>query len=228
MERNMDNIHSDPDFVDKRFVFHDRNHAGTVLGEMLKDACDPDSKVLAIPAGGVPVAVKIATACQLEMDIIPVSKILLPWTTESGFGAVAFDGTCWIDDRLVKQFGLDKITITHAVADAESKVQRRLLRYRENKSFADLSGKTVVLVDDGIAAGSTVRTAVLALEKLRVERIIIATPTAHESSLGPLAELVAEIYCPNIRRGYHFAVAEAYENWSDVSDRELDDVLRNL
>jgi putative phosphoribosyl transferase len=225
MVRNMDNIHSDLKFADQPYVFHDRIHAGVVLADMLKDVCDPDTLVLAIPAGGVPVAVEIAARCGLAMDIIPVSKILLPWTTESGFGAVAFDGTCWIDDRLVERFGLDETSIRTALSDAENKVRRRLQRYRGNKPFPVLSGKTVILVDDGIAAGSTVRAGLLALEKLQAGKIIIATPTARDSSLREIAQMTAEVYCPNIRCGHHFSVAEAYENWSDVSDRELDDLL---
>ncbi len=226
MAGNMDNIHSDQNFRDKRFVFRDRAHAGAVLGAMLKDINGPDALVLAIPAGGVPVAVEIASRCRLALDIIPVSKILLPWTTESGFGAVAFDGTCWINDSLVERFGLDEATVKKATLEAETKVRRRLHRYRGDSPFPDLSGKTLILVDDGIAAGSTMRAAVLALEKLGAGKIIIAVPTAHDSSLAEMAQMVSEVYCPNIRSGFRFAVAEAYENWYDVSDEELDELLK--
>lgn len=226
MVMNMDNIHSDPDRVDKRQVFRDRAHAGTVLAQMLKDFCDTDTLVLAIPAGGVPVAVEIARHCRLAMDIMPVSKILFPWTTESGFGAVAFDGTCWIDERLVERFKLHEKAIRKMQSNAENKVRQRTQRYRDNKPFPDLSGRTVILVDDGIAAGSTVRAGVLSLKKLRAGKIIIATPTAHAASLAEIAQMVTEIYCPNIRHGYRFAVADAYQDWSDVCDRELDEILK--
>lgn len=220
-----DNIHSDPALTNKTKVFHDRGHAGKVLADMLEEYTDTDALVLAIPAGGVPVAVEIAARCRLTLDIMPVSKILLPWTTESGFGAVAFDGTCWIDDQLVRHFGLDEALITKARGDAEAKVRRRLRRYRGSKPFPQVHSRTVILVDDGIAAGSTVRAGILALRKLQAGAVIIAAPTAHDTSLREIARNVDAVYCANVRSGYRFAVAEAYENWSDISEQELDDIL---
>lgn len=220
-----DNIYSDPALTNKTHVFSDRAHAGAVLAAMLADHTDINALVLAIPAGGVPVAFEIASRCRLVMDIMPVSKALLPWTTESGFGAVAFDGTCWIDDQLVKHFGLDEAAITRACKDAEEKVQRRLRRYRGTTPFPPVQSRTVILVDDGIAAGSTVRAGILALRKLQAGTIIIAVPTAHDTSLGEIARNVDRIYCANIRGGYRFAVADAYKTWSDVSEQALDKIL---
>ena len=226
MKAYADNIHSDAALTDRRHVFRDRSHAGAILAGMLADYRNTQALLLAIPAGGVPVAQAIAARCHLAMEVMLVSKILLPWTTESGFGAVAFDGSCWIDPQLVRHFGLDEAAISKARAAAEQKVQRRLRRYRGDQPFPDLQAKTVILVDDGIAAGSTVRAAVAALHKLRAHEIIIATPTAHDTSVREIAAGVTAIYCANIRSGYRFAVAEAYENWCDVSDQELDKLLR--
>lgn len=220
-----DNIHSEPALTDRRHVFRDRNHAGTILADMLTDYSDTQALLLAIPAGGVPVALAIAARCRLAMEVMPVSKILLPWTTESGFGAVAFDGSCWIDQQLVRHFALDNTAIRRLRADTEQKVQRRLQRYRGNKPFPELPDKTVILGDDGIAAGSTVRAAVMALRKLQAHEIIIAIPTAHDTALSEMAPDVTAIYCANIRGGSRFSVADAYESWSDVSERELDNIL---
>src|SRR5687767_16029239 len=101
---------------------------------MLKRYKDSNAIVLAIPAGGVPVATEIARALGLELQVIRVSKVLFPWTTEGGFGAVAFDGTVWIDQAAVQNFGLKTEQIEKATADARAKVERRNARLRGGKA----------------------------------------------------------------------------------------------
>jgi putative phosphoribosyl transferase len=179
---------------------------------------------LAIPAGGVPVALQVAKALCLPLQVIPVSKVLFPWTTEGGFGAVAFDGSVWIDDAAVENFGLEPEQIDKAVADARAKVERRRARFcRES---VDFKGETAILVDDGIAAGSTMRTAIAALRKHGAKKIVVAVPTAHDRSLDALRTLADEIVCADIRGGTHFAVADAYEEWRDLTDEEIEAMLK--
>jgi putative phosphoribosyl transferase len=205
-------------------AFKDRPAAGRSVAGMLKHYQGSDAIVLAIPAGGVPVAMQIARALGLELQVIPVSKILFPWTTEGGFGAVAFDGTEWIDQAAVDNFGLKPEQIEKATTDARAKVERRNARLRGHKSLPEL--RTVILVDDGIAAGSTMRTAIAALRKRGAGRIVVAVPTAHSRSVEALRELADEIVCPNIRGGMRFAVADAYEEWRDLSDDEIEAMLK--
>ena len=225
---SIDNVHTLPNLTDRVHVFRDRAHAGEILAGMLRDFHGSDVLVLGIPAGGIPVVLEIAKRLQLTMDIFPVSKILFPWTTESGFGAVAFDGTQWINESLVKHIDLDNNTIRIATDGAIKKVLSRLKRLRGSKPFPELNNRTVILVDDGIAAGSTVRAGIAALQKAQARKIIIAIPTAHDTSLYEIADLVDDIYCANVRSGYSFAVADAYENWSDVSETELDETLDQI
>jgi len=210
----------------QRHVFHDRVHAGGILADMLTEYRGSDALVLAIPAGGVPVAAVIASQLGLQLDILPVSKILYPWTTESGFGAISYDGTQWINDAAVQHYNLDTETIHKATRVAQDKVERRIRDLRGNRAFPELTDRTVILVDDGIAAGSTVRTAILTLHKQQVGKIIIATPTAHDTSLPEIASLVDLVCCANLRTGWSFAVAEAYRNWTDVSEEEVIDILQ--
>ena len=209
----------------KRQVFRDRAHAGEILAGMLAEYQKSDAIVLAIPAGGVPVASVIATQLDLYLDIFPVSKILYPWTTESGFGAVAYDGTKWINETAVRHYNLDKDAVHKATAVALDKVERRFRSLRGTRPFPLLSEHKVILVDDGIAAGSTVRTAILTMRKQQCSEIIIATPTAHDTSLVEIAQLVDKVYCANLRSGWSFAVADAYRSWTDVSE---DEVMRIL
>jgi putative phosphoribosyl transferase len=187
-----------------------------------------DAIVLAIPAGGVPVAAEIARRLALPLDLAVVSKILLPWTTESGFGAVAFDGTEWINEVDLRRLALSKEDVERSAAAAREKVARRVARLRGDRPMPALAGRPVILIDDGIAAGSTLRTAIAALRKLGARRIVAAVPTGHDRSVDLIAGLADEVYCANIRGGGRFAVADAYEQWADVSDEEALSVLRPL
>jgi predicted phosphoribosyltransferase len=152
--------------------------------------------------------------------------MLYPWTTESGFGAVAFDGSAWIDQAAVEGYGLTSSQVEKATADARAKVERRSKKLSSGNALRDLSGKTVILVDDGIAAGSTMRTAIDALRKLGAGRVVVAVPTAPARSLEAMRKLADEIVCADIRSGASFAVADAYEEWRDLSDDEVEAMLR--
>lgn len=200
-------------------MFRDRAAAGQVLAGMLEKFRGTDTLVLAIPAGGVPVAAEIALALELPLALAPVSKVLLPWTTESGYGAVAFDGTEWIDQEAVQSYGLSAAQVAKAVAEARAKVRRR------TRAMPEVAGRAAILVDDGIAAGSTMRTAIAALRKQRAAQVIVAVPTAHRHSYDLIAKLADQIYCPDVRSGFRFAVADAYERWHDLSDDEVEALL---
>jgi predicted phosphoribosyltransferase len=203
-------------------AFRDRAAAGARLAAMLEKHRGSNAIVLAIPAGGVPVGAAIARELRLPLRAAPVSKVLYPWTTESGFGAVAFDGSVWIDERAAG--GLSASQIREATAEARGKVERRSKKMGVKPSA--VKDCTVILVDDGIAAGSTMRTAIGALRRLGASRIIVAVPTAHSRSLEALRSLADEIVCPDIRGGGSFAVADAYAEWRDLSDDEVEAMLK--
>lgn len=212
-------LHELIQLADRVHVFRDREHAGEVLASMLSEYVGSDTIVLAIPAGGVPVAAPIARLLHLSLDVIPVSKILLPWTTEEGCGAVAFDGSVFVDADSVAHFQLTEDDVAESTRAAREKVERRVRRLRGGRPF-DLRDRTAIVVDDGIAAGSTMRAAITALRRHNASRIVVAVPTAHRSSLEALAGSVEAIHCANIRGGFRFAVADAYRRWTDVTDDE--------
>jgi adenine/guanine phosphoribosyltransferase-like PRPP-binding protein len=152
-------VHDLPALRDRAGVFRDRAHAGDVLAGMLAAFHGSGALVLGIPAGGVPVAATVAAALGLELDVAVVSKVLLPWTTEAGYGAVAFDGSTWIDRRAAARFGLTDAQVLEGTDRARAKVARRVAMLRGGRPL-DVDGRTVILVDDGIAAGSTLRAAI--------------------------------------------------------------------
>lgn len=223
----MASYHDEPSLRDRAPVFANRAEAGQRLAGMLHEFRDSGALVAAIPAGGVPVAAEIAAGLNLELDVLPVSKILLPWNTESGFGAVAFDGSMWLNETTVLRLGLSPDAVKRSTAKARSKVEHRLTLLRGDRRLPELVGRTVLTVDDGIAAGSTMRVAIAALRHLGADRVVVVVPTGHASSVAAIAELADETWCANVRGGFSFAVADAYEHWYDVGDSEVIELLSN-
>jgi predicted phosphoribosyltransferase len=213
---------------DRAPVFRDRAAAGRTLARLLEEYRASGAVVLAIPAGGVPVAAEIAMLLGLALEVLPVSKMLLPWTTESGFGAVAFDGSVWMDPDDVRRFGLSEADVERAVEEARAKVERRLARLRGGHTEFAVKGRAAIVVDDGIAAGSTMRAAVAALRRLDPDRIVIAVPTGSARSIESIAAIADELCCANLRRGASFAVADAYERWYDLSEDEVATILAGV
>lgn len=222
------NIHELAELRNRTAVFHDRIHAGQVLAEMLSAFDQNGGIVLGIPAGGVPVAAEIAKKLGLPFDIAVVSKITLPWNTEAGYGAVAFDGTHRLNEEMLPRLGLSQKEIRAGIEKTSSKVLQRVVSLRGEKPFPELSRKKVIVVDDGLASGFTMRVAVETLSKAGAEHIIVAVPTGHSETVEKIATKVEALYCPNIRGGWRFAVADAYEKWSDVPDIEIRKIVKKL
>lgn len=223
-----DNIVEIPELRDVTHIFRNREDAGLVLSKMLSSYRKTEAVVFGIPAGGVPVAAPIARELGLNLDVAVVSKVTLPWTTEAGYGAVAFEGTVELNQDMVSRVGLTQDEIDQGIEKASSKVKRRFKEFRGDKPFPDLAQRPAILVDDGIASGFTMLVAVEALKNSGADKIIIAVPTAHLQALERVSPEVDEVYCANIRAGWGFAVADAYENWYDVSDEEVAAILEEF
>jgi putative phosphoribosyl transferase len=190
------------------------------MAEMLDAYRQSDAMVLAIPAGGVPVGAVIAQRLNIPLEVAVVSKITLPWNTEAGYGAVAFDGTVRLNDDFLSHIGLTEEQIQEGIDQTTQKVHRRVTSFRENRPFPDLAKHRAILVDDGLASGFTMLAAVEALRKASAPNICIAVPTGHWSALQRMVQETETVYCANIRSGFSFAVADAYEAWTDVSEEE--------
>lgn len=213
---------------DRVNVFHDREHAGKILSGMLDSYGNTGAIVLGIPAGGVPVAAVIAENLHLSLDLLVVSKIVLPWNTEAGYGAVAFDRTVRLNEKLLLSLGLSQEEIQQGIEKTFHKVNKRVRTLRGKRAFPDLSKQTVILVDDGLASGFTLLVGIEALRKAMASQIIVAVPTGHWGSVQMTAHRVNSVYCANIRQGWSFAVADAYERWSDVSDEEVVEIIKEF
>jgi len=220
MDMEQMNIIELPELHNRTRVFQDREYAGRVLAQMLKAHEETSTTVLAIPAGGVPVAAEIAKELDLPLYAAVVSKITPPWDSEVGYGAVAFDGTVILNEALVEQLNLRQREVEEGIIETQKKVRRRCSLFQSNQLPEVLSGGPAILVDDGLASGFTMHVAVKAISRKSSSQVVIAVPTGPSRTVQRIAANVNRIYCANIRSGMSFAVADAYKYWSDVTEDE--------
>ena len=219
------NVSVDPALTDREGVFDDRADAGAALADLMRPAMSGDELVLAIPSGGVPVAEPVARLLDLELDALVVSKITLPWNSEAGFGALAADGTTKINEELLSRLPMDDEQVEAQKADTKQKVERRERKLRQGRGALDLSGRSVVLVDDGLASGFTMMVAIEGAENLGAASVSVAVPTGHVRAVERIAARVDRLFCANVRSGSPFAVASAYRAWRDVPEGEAIELL---
>ena len=208
--------------------FRDRLDAGRLLGAELRAYEDsPPVIVLALPRGGVPVGFEVAAMLHAPLDVFVVRKLGVPWQPELAMGAIAASsgGAVRILDRDViraMQVSDEQIEL---VTNAERlELERRERRYRGDVPFPALKGKTVILVDDGLATGSSMRAAVAALRHDAPGRIVVAVPVAARETCDALGEIADEIICVETPEPFR-AVGEWYEDFSETTDDEVHDWL---
>jgi len=224
----MGKLVDDPTLRNRTYVFHDRTAAGKHLAAMLGDYAAGPLRLFAIPAGGVPVAVEIARALAVPLDLVIVRKIQLPWTTEAGFGALDPEGGVLFNEELLERLPLTPQQIDTQVAKTLASLKDRETRFRGGRPYPELKGATTIIVDDGLASGYTMRVAVRFLKGKGAGQLVVAVPTALDRTAHTLLPQVDILLCPNIRGGWSFAVAEAYENWYDVDEAEVFNILTYL
>lgn len=218
----MGDIIEDPLLRDRHSVFSDRHDAGRRLGRFLTSLpAIANPIVLAIPAGGVPVGRMIAEALGAPLSLAVVRKVRIPGTTESGFGAVTWDGDVLINERLRAALGLSEEDVGRAVAETQANVRERMRLFLRGKQPPPLGGKTAILTDDGLASGFTMLAAARSARKMDPARIIVAVPTASLSAAELVRREVDLAVCLNIRTGRTFAVADAYREWHDLDNGEV-------
>jgi predicted phosphoribosyltransferase len=211
---------------EKIHIFKDREHAGSLLAEKLTEYREnPETIIIAIPAGGIPVGYQISLILELPFEVAITRKLHVPWNKEVGFGAVTWNDLVEVNRPLVIQLGLTERDIEEVIEKEKKVITQRRNDYNRQE-FPDLVGKHAILVDDGLASGFSMLTTVKAVKLYKPIRITVAVPTAPLSSIERLRPHVDQIFCLNIRSGMYFAVASAYKNWYDLTDREVIKYLR--
>ena len=207
-------------------AFQDRFDAGTTLAAQLAQyAGRDDVVVLALPRGGVPVGFEVAKALQAPLDVFLVRKLGVPGHEELAMGAIASGGVQVLNEDVVAALDVPPERIVAVAAAEEQELERRLRAYRSGMPPPDVKGKIAILVDDGLATGSSMRAAVKALRRLGPKRIVVAVPTAAAETCERLAREADEVVCASTPRPFH-AVGLSYRDFSQTTDAEVTDLLR--
>ena len=204
-------------------MFRDRRDAGQKLGEALDHYKRCDGVVLAIPRGGVEVGYYVAEHLELPLSIIVVRKLPLPANPEAGFGAIAEDGSVFFVERFAGS--LSPAVVRRIIKKQRHEIQRRIEVLRGGKPLPAIGGKIAILVDDGIAMGSTMRAAVELCRTRKAGMIVVAAPVASPAAAAEFAAIADEAVILE-EPPFFRAVAETYENWYDVPDDEVIRVLQ--
>ena len=206
--------------------FADRYDAGRRLAEVLtRYAGWSDVLVVALPRGGVPVGYEVSRALGVPLDVMQVRKLGVPGREELAMGAIASGGVRIVSDSVVEALGIpDRVIATVAAAEAQE-LERRERIYREGRLFPDVRGRTVILVDDGLATGSTMRAAAVALRSLGADRLVAAVPVAPRESCDAIRDAVDEVVCAVTPERF-VAVGEWYDDFSQTDDAEVGELLR--
>ncbi len=208
-------------------VFVDRVDAAEALAQLMKpDFHDArDAVVLAIPAGGIPVGLVLAERLGLPFDLLFVRKLHFPDNPETGFGAISEHGEMMLNQQLAGL--LDEDTIAEVIEAEKRALAERIELLRGRREPLDLTGKTAIIVDDGLASGFTMLVAIREALARGAARVVVAVPTASARAVDLVAPEVDALYVANIRSGPYFAVAEAYTAWRDISLSEAAALLRS-
>ena len=205
--------------------YRDRQDAGQKLSDDLTGYSGGDAVILAIPRGGVPVAVEVAERLGAVLDVIVTRKIPIPFDPEAGYGAVADDGTVVLNEPLVKSLRLTEKQIQRQAAEVKAEMDRRIALYRDVLPFPRLENRTAILVDDGLASGFTMIAAIESVRRRQAGRVVVAVPVASDSAFQRVRPLADEVVCPIIAKTYRFGVASLYRHWHDLSDEEVISLL---
>lgn len=204
--------------------FRDRRYAGRRLADALAGRRLNAPVVLALPRGGVPVAAEIADRLDAPLDVLIVRKLGCPGRRELGVGAIAEGGVQLRNEQLIQQLGITSSELEPIVATERDEVERRARRYRGDRPATDIEGRTVVVVDDGLATGFTARAAIDVLRLRHAARIVLAVPVAPADTVEELGEVADEVVC--LRTPWPFmAIGQWYDDFTQVRDGEVTDLL---
>jgi putative phosphoribosyl transferase len=207
-------------------IFVNRVDAGQKLARKLDAYARRENVlILGIPRGGVPVAFQVAAELGVPLDVFVVRKLGVPWHEELAFGAIATGGIRVLDGQIVEEAGISDLEIELIAAKERQELNRRESAYRGGRPPLNLKGKTVILVDDGIATGASTLAGITALRELKPARIVLAAPIAPAATYSRLRREVDDLICLDTPESFH-AIGEFYEDFSQVSDEEVTNLLQ--
>lgn len=205
--------------------FANRVEAGQRLATALKDVTVKDGIVLAIPRGGVVVGYEVAEALNLPLDVIIPRKIGAPGNPEYAIGAITEDGTLILDENVIEYLNVPREYIERESETQKLEIQRRMRLYRQNTPYPNLKGRDVIVVDDGIATGSTMKAALSSVKNCGANSVIAAIPVGPPSTIEALKTLADRVVCLFTPESF-YAIGEFYDDFSQTMDEEVIDLLK--
>jgi predicted phosphoribosyltransferase len=208
-----------------KILFENRHDAGRQLATTLSEYSDHSAVVLAIPNGGVPVALEVASTLKADLDVIVCRKIPIPLAPEGGFGAIADDGTMMLNETAIKRTGLSREQINYEAGKVRADIKQRTLNYKIDRLPTRLNNKTVIIIDDGMASGITMLTAVASVRNRHPKEIVVAVPVAPAQAIDQVektADVIVTCATVDVPK---FHIADFYRYWHDLGD---DYVVRYL
>jgi len=206
--------------------YRTRQEAGERLAQALAEYRGRHAIVLGIPRGGVAVGAPVARALDAELDVIVLRKIPIPWEPEAGFGAITAEGDVILNEQMVRRLGLTQEVIRRQANKVRAEVERRGRAYRGDRPFPRLSGRPVIVVDDGMATGYTMIAALRSARGRGAEELVCALPVSPRDSLEAVHPWADRAICLVVSDEYPFAVASFYQEFPDLSDDQVRDLLR--
>jgi predicted phosphoribosyltransferase len=212
--------------MDEQRAFEDRKAAGRTLAARLREyAGRPDVLVLALPRGGVPVGFEVAEALGAPLDLFLVRKLGTPGHRELAMGAIASGGVRVLNDDVVRWYGITSAAIDAVAQDEQHELDRREAAYREGREPAPVEGRVVILIDDGLATGSTMKAAVQAVRQRTPARVIVAVPVGARETCDALSAIADEVVCARMPEPFS-AVGQWYLDFDQTTDEEVRQLLR--
>jgi putative phosphoribosyl transferase len=202
-------------------VFENRYDAGRKLAEKLYEYAGKSAAVLGIPNGGVAVALGVALGLNADLDLVISRKIPLPLSPEGGFGSVTDDGTTIFDEEIIKKTGLSQAQINYQVNQVRADIRHRSLLYHADRPPISIAGRTVIVVDDGLASGYTMRAAVESVRHRKPDKVIAAVPVGPEPVVEALRKVADRVVTCVVGKEPRFYIADYYRSWHDITDAEV-------
>jgi len=213
-------------FIRGEAIFENRHDAGRQLAQKLSEFKGQPVIVLAIPNGGVPVALEVALALEANLALIISRKIPLPLSPEGGFGAVTDDGTIILNEEVVKKTGLTPQQISYQVSQVRADIKQRSILYQGDQPLPSVTGKTAIIIDDGLASGFTMMAAVESVRRRRPRGVIVAVPVAPALAVKQLERVTDKVVTCATRYMPKFYVSDFYQYWHNLSDEEVIQCLK--
>ena len=214
------------DFTIPKVIFENRHDAGRQLGAELAEYDERSAVVLAIPNGGVPIALELASAIKADIDLVICRKIAIPLNPGAGFGAISDDGTLILNEEEIRRIGLNREQIEYEATRVKADIKQRSILYRGSSLLVSVVGKTAIIVDDGLASGFTMMAAVESVRHRRPKEIVVAVPVASARAFKQLENLADKVVACATAYTSNYHISDFYRYWPDVTDEEVTRYLK--